>query len=98
MQRLGITDDDLSNLLAIVDPARNITTEWTFDTVKDWSARKRAHSQHVPWVVAVKVERLRMLSCACDRFHAFSGGERHCAPTSTAPRRAASCDQPPCVR
>lgn len=28
MQRLGVTDDDLAKLLAIVDPARNITTEW----------------------------------------------------------------------
>lgn len=31
-----MTDADLEQLLAIVDPARNITTEWTFDTVKDW--------------------------------------------------------------
>jgi len=36
MQRLGVTDDDLAALLAIVDPARNITTEWQWDTVKDW--------------------------------------------------------------
>lgn len=36
MERLGVTDDDLARLLAIVDPARNITTEWQWDTVKDW--------------------------------------------------------------
>jgi len=36
MKKLGVTDEDLDALLAIVDPARNITTEWTWDTVKDW--------------------------------------------------------------
>jgi len=36
MEALGVTDEDLGALLAIVDPARNITTEWEWDTVKDW--------------------------------------------------------------
>ena len=36
MKSLGITDEHLSSLLAIVDPARNITREWSWDTVKDW--------------------------------------------------------------
>ena len=29
MQKLGVTDADLARLLAIVDPARNILTEWS---------------------------------------------------------------------
>jgi hypothetical protein len=29
MKKLGVTDEDLINLLAIVDPAKNITTEWS---------------------------------------------------------------------
>ena len=36
MRALGITDDDLGHLLAMVDPARIITTTWKWDEVKDW--------------------------------------------------------------
>jgi ABC-type uncharacterized transport system fused permease/ATPase subunit len=36
MDALGITDTHLEALLEIVDPARNITNEWKWDTVKDW--------------------------------------------------------------
>jgi ATP-binding cassette subfamily D (ALD) protein 3 len=36
MKRLGVTDEDLAHLLAIVDPAQYILTEWKLDTVKDW--------------------------------------------------------------
>jgi ATP-binding cassette subfamily D (ALD) protein 3 len=36
MRALGITDDDLAHLLAVVDPARTITTQWRWDEVKDW--------------------------------------------------------------
>lgn len=32
----GVTDKDLANLLAIVDPAQNILKEWSWDTTKDW--------------------------------------------------------------
>lgn len=36
MKRLGVTDDDLRMLLAIVDPPQKITTDWAWDEVRDW--------------------------------------------------------------
>mmetsp|Transcript_14929 Transcript_14929/g.20864 ORF Transcript_14929/g.20864 Transcript_14929/m.20864 type:complete len:700 (-) Transcript_14929:69-2168(-) len=36
MKRLGITDEDLTHLLDIVDPSRTITNTWKFDDVRDW--------------------------------------------------------------
>jgi len=36
MEDLGVTDNDLANLLELVDPIRLITKTWTFDTQKDW--------------------------------------------------------------
>jgi len=36
MQALGVTDADLARLLAVVDPAQNITRTWGWDEVKDW--------------------------------------------------------------
>lgn len=36
MERLGVKDEDLARLLEIVDPNKNITKEWTWDTEKDW--------------------------------------------------------------
>lgn len=36
MKRLGVTDEDLKQLLAIVDPQQKITTDWKFDEIRDW--------------------------------------------------------------
>lgn len=36
IQKLGVTDDDLKMLLAIVDPPQKITTDWSWDEVRDW--------------------------------------------------------------
>jgi len=36
MERLGVTDEDLKSLLAIVDPQQKITTDWKWDEVRDW--------------------------------------------------------------
>jgi ABC-type uncharacterized transport system fused permease/ATPase subunit len=36
MNERGISDDDLSNLLSIVDPARSILSSWTYDQELDW--------------------------------------------------------------
>eukprot|EP01012_Entosiphon_sulcatum_P066473 TRINITY_DN95737_c0_g1_i1.p1 TRINITY_DN95737_c0_g1~~TRINITY_DN95737_c0_g1_i1.p1 ORF type:complete len:698 (+),score=116.21 TRINITY_DN95737_c0_g1_i1:47-2140(+) len=36
MQSLGITDDDLANLLATVDPRQSIVGTWKWDDVRDW--------------------------------------------------------------
>jgi len=36
MKKLGVTDDDLKQLLAIVDPPQKITTDWKWDEVRDW--------------------------------------------------------------
>jgi len=36
MEELGVTDNDLSQLLELVDPAKLITSTWSFDTEKDW--------------------------------------------------------------
>lgn len=36
MEALGITDEDLRKLLAIVDPAENIANTWSWDIKKDW--------------------------------------------------------------
>jgi len=36
MKRLNVTDEDLKNLLAIVDPQQKITTQWKWDEVRDW--------------------------------------------------------------
>lgn len=36
MKRLGITDNDLKMLLAIVDPPQKITSDWSWDEVRDW--------------------------------------------------------------
>lgn len=38
MAALSITDDDLTTLLDVVDPARSITKEWRYDDVRDWSS------------------------------------------------------------
>jgi len=43
MERLGVTDEDLGRLLQIVDPAKNITTEWQWSVTRtnsdsDWRA------------------------------------------------------------
>ena len=45
MERLGVTDEDLGRLLAIVDPARNITTEWQWSEADaETDADTRTHS------------------------------------------------------
>merc|ERR1712137_580625 len=36
MLNRGVTDDDLSRLLALVDPANDILNTWNFDEEKDW--------------------------------------------------------------
>src|SRR5690554_4660895 len=36
MQRLGVTDDDLTHLMSIVDPAHAILNQWHWDDVRDW--------------------------------------------------------------
>lgn len=36
MQERGVTDEDLSRLLALVDPANDILSTWSFDDQKDW--------------------------------------------------------------
>lgn len=36
MRRLGVTDADLKQLLAIVDPQQKITTDWKWDEIRDW--------------------------------------------------------------
>eukprot|EP01126_Amoeba_proteus_P025979 TRINITY_DN2579_c0_g1_i1.p1 TRINITY_DN2579_c0_g1~~TRINITY_DN2579_c0_g1_i1.p1 ORF type:complete len:728 (+),score=116.45 TRINITY_DN2579_c0_g1_i1:75-2186(+) len=36
MKSLGVTDADLKQLLAIVDPQQKITTDWDWDEVRDW--------------------------------------------------------------
>jgi len=36
MRRLNITEDDLTCLLDIVDPARTILSQWRWDEVRDW--------------------------------------------------------------
>jgi len=36
MMKLGVTDNDLKNLLAIVDPQQNICTHWDWEDVRDW--------------------------------------------------------------
>eukprot|EP00668_Euglena_longa_P023354 GGOE01029180.1.p1 GENE.GGOE01029180.1~~GGOE01029180.1.p1 ORF type:complete len:803 (-),score=261.11 GGOE01029180.1:1043-3451(-) len=36
MQSLGVTDADLANLLALVDPPQKIVNTWRWDDVRDW--------------------------------------------------------------
>jgi len=36
MQTMNVSDDDLTHLLALVDPQQLILKEWQWDTVKDW--------------------------------------------------------------
>eukprot|EP01094_Clydonella_sp_ATCC50884_P010208 TRINITY_DN1978_c0_g1_i1.p1 TRINITY_DN1978_c0_g1~~TRINITY_DN1978_c0_g1_i1.p1 ORF type:complete len:348 (+),score=133.45 TRINITY_DN1978_c0_g1_i1:1886-2929(+) len=36
MANRGVTDDDLAHLLALVDPANDILSTWSFDDDKDW--------------------------------------------------------------
>lgn len=36
MEKRGVTDSDLSRLLALVDPANDILSTWRFDDRKDW--------------------------------------------------------------
>jgi ABC-type uncharacterized transport system fused permease/ATPase subunit len=37
MKELGVTDDDLTRLLDVVDPARSIVNEWKYDDIRNWS-------------------------------------------------------------
>ena len=43
MKKLGVTDEHLAQLLAIVDPARNITTEWGWSDTQQ-TQRSLAHA------------------------------------------------------
>ena len=36
MKARGVTDEDLSRLLALVDPANDILSTWSFEDNKDW--------------------------------------------------------------
>eukprot|EP00817_Percolomonadidae_sp_ATCC50343_P000637 CAMPEP_0117422292 /NCGR_PEP_ID=MMETSP0758-20121206/3165_1 /TAXON_ID=63605 /ORGANISM="Percolomonas cosmopolitus, Strain AE-1 (ATCC 50343)" /LENGTH=550 /DNA_ID=CAMNT_0005204833 /DNA_START=399 /DNA_END=2048 /DNA_ORIENTATION=- len=36
MEKRGVTDEDLTNLLRIVDPELEVLQDWTFDTEKNW--------------------------------------------------------------
>jgi ABC-type uncharacterized transport system fused permease/ATPase subunit len=33
---MGVTDNDLKQLLGIVDPQQKITTDWKWDEIRDW--------------------------------------------------------------
>jgi len=37
MTKLGVTDEDLTRLLDVVDPAQSIVNEWKYDDIRNWS-------------------------------------------------------------
>ena|SRR3990167_5060375 len=36
MRKRGVSDEDLARLLALVDPANDILSTWSFEDEKDW--------------------------------------------------------------
>ena len=59
MQALGVTDDDLAQLLAIVDPARNITTEWKWSATNAQCTATHSAALSSQYTVDSKTKRAR---------------------------------------
>ncbi len=82
MEALGVTDEDLAALLAIVDPARNITTEWVWDTVKDWSSHThapRTRSAHTLGSLSASPQCMELIDLRRSALQGFPCSLRFCS-------------------